>query len=98
MKALAPGAWFNSVGPHEYHQLYHAEILAPLDPERIVAKIEELAADRTPVLCCFETPDGKSWCRRAMVAAWLSDAIGQPVPELAFEALDQHAHPLLPWL
>ena len=31
-----------------------------------------------------------------MVAAWLSKAIGEPVPEFGFENVPQDRHPLLP--
>jgi hypothetical protein len=95
-KALAPGPWFNSVGVREYRWRYQAEVLDQLDPAHVLNRLEELAGGRVAVMCCFETPDGVSWCHRAMAAVWLHEKTGTIVPEVGYEHLPQHLHPLLP--
>jgi hypothetical protein len=95
-KVLAPGPWFNSVSPAEYYRLYKVDILAPLDPAKIVTAILDRAAGHIPVLCCFERPNGREWCHRAMAAEWLAAHLKEPVPEVGFEHLPQHEHPLMP--
>jgi hypothetical protein len=95
-RKLAPGPWFNSVGPVEYVQLYRAEILAPLDPRAVADELLAMAAGRVPVLLCFERPNEGAWCHRALAAAWLAEALGEVVPEFGFETLPQAEHPLLP--
>jgi hypothetical protein len=95
-KKLAPGAWFNSVGPDEYDHLYRVEILGPLDPRAVAAEVDELALGRIPTLLCFEVAGKGQWCHRSMAARWLADALGQAVPEFGYEDTAQEAHPLLP--
>jgi hypothetical protein len=95
-KKLAPGPWFNNVSVAEYDRRYKAEILAPLDPATVVAAILDIAGGKTPVLCCYERPDGKLWCHRAMAAEWLAAYLRRGVPEFGFEHLPQHEHPLMP--
>ena len=95
-RALAPGPWFNKVGTDEYCRLYAEEILAPLDPRLVADALVCLGDGRVPVLLCFERPNTGKWCHRALVAEWLAKATGRTVPEFGFEALPQHAHPLLP--
>lgn len=62
--------------------------LAALDWEAVIAKIEELAGDRIPVLMCFEKVDdillGKTYCHRHLVAEWIRTFVGPaiPTPEL----------------
>src|SRR5271169_911772 len=71
---LNPGPWFNSVADDEYRRRYFEEILNPLDPVRVVAKIEEIAGGLTPALLCWEPPTpGQSWCHRGLVSEWLFD-------------------------
>lgn len=95
-KQLAPGAWFNSVGPLEYDRLYRAEILGPLDPAKVMAQLQELADGQIPVLLCFEKAGSGQWCHRAMAARWLAEHLGEPVPEFGFETVQQDRHPLFP--
>ena len=95
-RKLAPGPWFNSVGVEEYRRRYFSEILGPLDPKAVAAELVEMAAGKVPVLLCFERPNTGKWCHRALAAQWLSEALGQVVPEFGFEALPQHEHPLMP--
>ena len=96
-KTLAPGPWFNSVGPEEYYHLYRTEILAPLNPRVIAATLLDMARGAIPVMLCYEPPGAAGqWCHRAMAAEWLSQALGQPVPEVGFESRDQRDHPNMP--
>lgn len=76
--------------------MFKAEILAPLDPRVVAVELLEMAPGRIPPLLCFERPNGKDWCHRALVASWLSEALGRPVPEVGFETLAQQDHPLMP--
>jgi hypothetical protein len=95
-KALAPGPWFSSVDVHEYRRLYQAEVLDQLDPAHVLNRLQELAEGRVAVMCCYERPDGVSWCHRAMAAAWLHKHTGTFIPEHEYEHLLQQQHPLLP--
>jgi hypothetical protein len=103
-RALAPGPWFNSVGIEEYYNLYRTEILAPLDPRAVADDLIRLAGGLVPVILCYERPPAQAtlitgtgdWCHRAMAAEWLAEALGFVVPEVGFEALPQHEHPLMP--
>ena len=95
-RKLAPDAWFNSVSTAEYLQRYRAEVLDLLDPRQVADAIADMARGRVAVLLCFERPGSGAWCHRSIVATWLAEATGQPVPEVGFETLPQSAHPLLP--
>ncbi|MEZ4376229.1 MAG: DUF488 family protein [Polyangiaceae bacterium] len=88
VKALAPGAWFNSVSQFEYRQRYFAQLEA-LDPEATWNELHRLARmtsgrDAEPVLLCWEKPPftSKNWCHRRMVAEWFQRTLGREVPEL----------------
>ena len=95
-RALAPGPWFNSVGMDEYAHRYRTEILAPLDPRAVTDDLLRLGAGLLPVILCYERAGSGRWCHRALVAEWLSEALGCMVPEIGFEDLPQHEHPLMP--
>ena len=95
-RALAPGPWFNSVGIDEYYHLYRTEILHPLNPHTVADDLTRLAGGLVPVILCYERPGTGDWCHRAMAAEWLAEALGFVVPEVGFEALPQHEHPLMP--
>jgi len=95
-RKLAPGPWFNSVGPDEYYHLYRTEILGPLNPRAVADELAEMALGHIPVLLCFERPGSDQWCHRAMAAEWLAEALGQPVPEFRHEDFPQGEHPLMP--
>src|ERR1700722_17035038 len=88
-KKLAPGPWFNSVGIDEYYARYRAEILGPLNPRLTAEELISISGGRIPVLLCFETVNGGSWCHRAMAAEWLAEALGHVVPEFGSEHLPQ---------
>lgn len=101
LRALAPGPWFRSCPtPEKYRERYFDEVLRHLDPARTVAKVSAIADGRTPVLVCFEPPDavatGRGWCHRALISAWLFDALQLEVRELGMEdAGFGWRHPLL---
>ncbi len=83
---LNPGALFNSVTPDRYLELYNAEILAPLDPTKVVEELRDMAGDRIPVLLCWEpAAPGEQWCHRSIVSAWLYDHLGLEVYEYGQE-------------
>lgn len=83
-RALAPGSWFNSVTKEEYIERFNAEILAPLNPQRVHDQLVTLAGDAEPVLLCYEVPPftEKNYCHRRMVAEWFEKHLGIEVPEL----------------
>jgi hypothetical protein len=95
-RKLAPGPWYSSAEPDEYVRRYHAEILAPLDPEVVAAELTEMAAGKVPVMLCFEQANGRDWCHRSLAAEWLADALDEPVSEFGHEHLPQPLHPLTP--
>ncbi|WP_273522359.1 DUF488 family protein [Rhodosalinus sediminis] len=83
-KRLAPtrAILFESTGKADYEPRFYAEVLAPLDPEQVLADLARLAAPYDPVLLCFERPpfDEENFCHRHMVADWLT-AHGAQVEE-----------------
>jgi hypothetical protein len=82
MTELAPGPWFNSVTPAEYHRRFMAQLDA-LDARAVVSKIHELGAGRDAALLCFEAPNKPNdWCHRGQVAGWLYDQLGLEVFEM----------------
>lgn len=90
-RALAPGPYFRSVSPQEYITKF-SEQLKLLDPQLVVAQIEQICDGRTPVLCCYESAPkihiGEQWCHRHLVAAFLEKHLGILVPEIDFEGTD----------
>ena len=66
----------------EYRPLYEA-ILAQLDPDDVLERLQEMAEGRQPVLLCFEKPPFTAghFCHRRMAADWLESHMGQAVPE-----------------
>lgn len=84
---LAPGPWFNSVSPLEYHRRY-MEQLGRLDAAEVVDRLETLADGRDVALLCYEDPSKTDdWCHRGQVSAWLHDTLDLTVAEYGFEAL-----------
>ncbi len=95
-RCLAPGPWFRIADEAEFSRFYE-EQLAALDPLAIAQQLSAMIGGRAAVaLLCFERPGPGQWCHRSLTAAWLSSAIGEPIPEYGFEHLAQSAHPLLP--
>lgn len=93
MRSLAPGSWFKTVDYPEYIARFNAEILADLDPARIVSHIEELSDGQPAVLLCYENPQkihvGELFCHRHLVAQWLEDSLSIEVKEYDFPDLDR---------
>lgn len=97
IRELAPGAsYFRTATVDQYIPLY-AEGLARLDPMAIVERIDQLAAGRIPVLCCWEKPNQGDFCHRALISVWLCEHLGLVVEELGCEGQGfSGSHPLLP--
>ena len=83
-KALAPGAWFNSVDRIEYERLYALQ-LALLDPQATWDALQALAGDHEAVLLCYEKPPftATNHCHRRLVSRWFQRQLGHVVDELA---------------
>ena len=84
-KALAP-TWDiikTSAGIDDYRPRFFAEILAPLDPQQVLADLRRLAGDHPPVRLCFEKLPltRTNFCHRTMVATWITRETGVPVLE-----------------
>lgn len=92
-----PGPWFKSVTPTTFRRLYLAQ-LETIDARQVLAELAGLANGRVPVLCCFEkAPADRAWCHRALISAWLGDALGARVVEYGHEKAGWGwAHPMLP--
>jgi len=96
-RPLAPGEWFKTASALEFRALY-MEQLSKLDPGQVLRGLEALAEGRTPALLCHEKPPPDTrWCHRALVSAWLADALGIAVTEYGHEAEGTGwSHPKLP--
>ena len=101
-RALAPGEWFKESNPEVYAAKYFGEVLAKLDPQKVVDDINKLAAGKTPVLVCYEKQGGPDWCHRGFVSVWLAETLGLEVTEFNRSSLGSgKRHPMLPptsWL
>ena len=72
---LAPGVWFKEADVGKYRKLYFAQ-LAQLDPVKVLADLRELAGEKHPVMCCWETLKRPGeFCHRRMVAEWLWEEV-----------------------
>jgi hypothetical protein len=94
-KALAPGPWFKTADVGEYTERYFSEILARLDPVKVVVDLTNMAGGRTPTLVCYEKPGGPDWCHRGMVSLWLWQHLGLEVAEVGYAGFGQQ-HVMLP--
>src|SRR5262245_11221930 len=74
---LQPGPWFASLSDADFTKRYNEEILADLDPRRVVDELLGMAGPgKIPTLLCWEPPEpGPRWCHRGLVAAWLFDTL-----------------------
>ena len=83
-RTLAPWRDMLKLSEAEYREIYFNDILAQLDPQKVVADLEALAGEHETVLLCYERPPFTpvNWCHRRMVAEWLADKLGLDVPEL----------------
>jgi hypothetical protein len=97
---LSPGSWFRSIeDPVIWAERYATEVLAPLDPAKVVAELLAMSDGVKPiVLLCWEPSDASGgWCHRGQVSAWLHERMGLDVQELGREGCGcGQAHPLLP--
>lgn len=98
--ALSPGPWFQSIeDPREWATRYETEILASLDPEKVVSDLKAMSDGVKPiVLLCWEAADtgAADWCHRAQVSVWLHVSLGLEVLELGYEYCGcGRAHPKL---
>ena len=86
-RTLAPGDWFKNIDRAEYEQRFQAEVLDPLNPQRIWDMLQAKANGREPVLLCFERPPftATNWCHRRLVAAWFERHLEVRVPEFGYE-------------
>jgi hypothetical protein len=96
---LAPGAWFRSeLDPHAWSRRYFDEMLARLDPARVVRRAHGDDPWPGPGVAVLRaaTPNPR-WCHRGLVSAWLHDALGLEVFELGHEYRGcGWSHPKLP--
>lgn len=79
-KPLAPG-WDiikNSADIDEYRPRYFKEVLALLDPHKVLEDVRQLANGAAPVLMCFEVKPltRENFCHRTMAGEWLADKTG----------------------
>ena len=83
-RALAPRRDMLKLERKVYRKIFFDDILARLDPEKVVADLTALAAPHEPILLCFERPPftATNWCHRRMVANWFRSTLGLEVPEL----------------
>jgi len=67
----------------DYRRRFFAEVLEPLDPQKVLKDLEDRSADGRAVLMCFEKAPlhDENWCHRTMVAEWIIDKTGIPVEE-----------------
>ena len=97
-RALAPGAWFNTVPYTRYVELY-SEQLAKLDAAHVRSHLLALVAPAEPVLLCWERPPLRepsaadpegNWCHRTMVTAWFKAELGEILTEVERSRHGQH--------
>ena len=81
--ALAPRPEMLKMPYEQYLPLYLA-ILERLDPANVADDLLRLAELHEPILLCWERPPltTTNWCHRSMVAEWLEQQVGLPVPEI----------------
>jgi hypothetical protein len=85
MPELAPGPWFNSVSPAEYHCRFMHQ-LSGLNAHDIERKLHILGGGRDVALLCYEAPnDPTAWCHRGQVSGWLKDQLKIDVFEFGLE-------------
>jgi hypothetical protein len=66
-----------------YRIRFFGEVLARLDPQKVLSDLEARSEEGLAVLLCFEKPPlhAKNWCHRTMVAEWIQDTTGVAVEE-----------------
>ena len=68
----------------QYRCVYFVQILARLDPAKVMGDLDRLAEGHEPVFVCFERPPltPTNWCHRTMVAEWFHETLGCDVQEI----------------
>ena len=95
MPELAPGPWFKTVSPEEYHRRFMAQMGA-LHPPAILAKLETLSGGKDVALLCYEAPgDPAAWCHRGQVSGWLLDTLSIEAFEYGVDGGCGWGHPKL---
>jgi hypothetical protein len=76
--------------PREFEAAYD-EYLRGLDADLILARIEQLANGKIPVLVCWENARdidaGRCWCHRHLVARWFERELSIAVDEMGWPNL-----------
>jgi hypothetical protein len=80
-KPLAPSLQIFQLPPEEYTAAFQ-KYLRRLDPRKTVSDLEALANGSDIALCCFEKVG--DFCHRHIVAAWLSEWLGETVEEYVY--------------
>lgn len=79
---LAPPQWMHGRfegDPDKWARCYSKVVLAKLDARQVCEDLHTLADGAEPILLCWEhEPAG---CHRRIVAEFLAEAIGEPIPE-----------------
>jgi hypothetical protein len=91
-QVLAPRFKMKGLPPREFEKAYD-EYLNGLDADLILARIEQMADGKIPVLVCWESAHhinaGRCWCHRHLVARWLERELGITVEEVGWPKLDR---------
>jgi len=64
----------------EYQRRYREEVLAVLDPDKVLRDLETLGAGHDIILLCFEKD--RTHCHRGLVAEWFLEKKGITMPEI----------------
>jgi len=71
-------------GWDEYRRRYREEVLAALDPDKVLRDLRVEKAGHDIILLCFEKD--RTHCHRGLVAEWFLETKGITVPELGEES------------
>lgn len=69
----------------EYRRRYFNEVLAVLDPDKVLQDLNVDGAGHDIILLCFEKE--RTHCHRGLVAAWFFDTKGIQVAEIGQESV-----------
>lgn len=68
-----------------YTAAYKSEILAHLDPQKVLRDLAALAGGRPFALMCYEKPP--KFCHRHIASAWIEEATGSEITEYGADSL-----------
>ena len=94
LKQVAPTyAIFNiSDAPDEiYNARFRKEVLARVNAQQFVQKLQQLTGGHDVALCCYERPDEK--CHRHLVGQWLEEQLGIKVIEFGSDGKPKYIEP-----